>query len=482
MFRDHPQVCIAKTPGSAQTTMKMNTPSDNTGGSGGDSQSSHSPDDTSHQTLSRVATLGDPRRVVGRASGQVPGRGNGPQGGGRRGGAPDAGRSPAGTENNRQITCFNCGKQGHISRQCAANKQNRFQWRQDTVEEAVHEMNDRTNASGDVIRELVEENKQLVAAAQAKDDKEEEDVTKPTFEIETVRPIRWTTDDKHYEFLEEQTRNLVSPQTWNYLSPFLQGRYTQTNRLHFRPIEAAFGLGSLTLGSLISHYGFFKTAQFVAPAVKFIIMARDPIQAVMSKMPFLPKGPELKITSYLIPAIKFGIIGLTSFCLHRLLSRFISPFGLFKPLPRNMQIHTLHIDDTGPEPPEEDLRADAIAAGDLLHPDTQHRTVQFTHHDIQTVIPGIYLSRARTRKALISLEMFTQLTMPGNVILSATNATAWDKIQYTGTHLHSVNFDRSHTLQNQAICVDTQLAAFGRRKEIAQQRSHEDFCSGQQAK
>lgn len=397
--------------------------------------------------------------------------------------------TPPRNEGNRGRTsenkkCHNCGSSDHLVRRCPHPKHNRFVFRANAINESFHDMDDRTKAAEDVAREKEKEIKDLKEELkEAKEVKEVEQKFVPEYDVEGYS-MSWASQDSDHRFIDHNEKARHNSVLYKFPTES-QGEYESNSYIIFD--KPKFSMVLPVIGGIF-------TAYLACSATKMLLTSALTCAQIMCKKlelipPACPASQVIRMSTYVdVPGLPITTIAgglkrlfftLPALAL-TLASTRLTEMLNFSNVLKTFKYFRIEFGDTVDHEPA-DCRADSISAGDLTHENPQNHMAKFSTIEVTSFFGVLAIAKRVKRKNIISLETFVQLTNPNNIVISSTDQVAWDRIQYTNTHLHSVNLNRYHTTDDNAIDVDSQLAAYGRRREILQQRSCDDFRRGTQA-
>lgn len=373
--------------------------------------------------------------------------------------------------------CHNCGSFNHLARKCKVPTGSRFSIKTDAITASFHDMESRTKAAEDVAHEKNKEISDLEAElAKAKSTPKVEIKLVPEFDLDCHR-IAWAEKDPDHKYIDfNDNARYTLPRI--KFSQVQEGENVTNTSIIFKKPDM-FSIASAVLCTLTA----IEVTECSYYWMKTLSAVRDNLLIYFKDQVFKLTGRSVRVANgYSRPPTQFSRSLITTFMLIIVLMlwRALRSYNVWYQGANILHTFKYFLVDFEHEieNPDQDYRADAIAAGSLTHPNPQNHKVKFSTVEMTSFLGLFALVKRTKRKNTVSIETITQLTSPNNIVLSSTDKVAWDRIQYTNTHLHSVNLNRYHTLNDEAIDVDSQLVAYGRRREILQQRSCDDFHRG----
>lgn len=385
----------------------------------------------------------------------------------------------------KRKACHNCGSLDHLVRNCPRPQNNRFVFRANAINESFHDMDDRTKAAEDVAKEKLKEIDDLKKElSEERKKKVVEQKNVPEFDVEGFN-IEWAEKDENQKYIRYNEISRHHP--WHKFPQDTEGDHRMVNTYVIvqKPKWASI---LATLSALISMKCAYHSLVNLGGSL-FTTLAHNAAKYGMTHTLY-GSLPSSHVADGLLKNIPTHRSPLASFVLgiKHAIVMFVTMAVAWKCVKLSDLLTTSNVLKTLKyykvefeyplEHEELDNRADSISAGDLTHEHPQNYYAKFSTIQMTSFFGILAIARRTKRKNTVSLETIVQLTAPNNIVLSSTDQVAWERIQYTNTHLHSVNLNRYHTLDDSAIDVDSQLVAYGRRREIFQQRSCDDFHRG----
>jgi len=118
-----------------------------------------------------------------------------------------------------------------------------------------------------------------------------------------------------------------------------------------------------------------------------------------------------------------------------------------------------------------DLRADSISLGKLLHAKPMYAVVRYTSVDPRWGWSTLFRKTIEHNVSLtVSLEVLSQLLTAKNLPLGSTDEVAAERIKLAAQSLHSVSINRYLAVEGINVVQDTTLVAFALYKQMVERR------------